>query len=218
MNLDCKEVSVNGKKIFLVGVIEPISEEAKRVKAIIEKISPDLIALQISQEELEYLKSAELEKEKFYLSLEQEIYARKLAVYDEVVVPWAYLETVLSLCSAKAIPLEAVDFTEEEFAKEFIKTISPITLIRQNLRLRRIKKKKFRAKSAIDFVCEWDKVVTKLKGYKELTLKREECIAIKIIALLDKATKILGLVELQRIDGIEQKLRQLLSSRQQRLE
>lgn len=218
MDLNYKELNVSNKKIFLVGVIEPISTEAERAARIIERLSPELVALQISQEELERLKSAELENEKFYLSFEQDIYARKLARYSEVIVPWPYLEKVISSCSSKALPLEAIDFNEEDYATEFVKAISPITLARYSLRLRRLKRKRFKAKTPEEFVYEWDKALTKLRGYKKLALKREEYIATKIIALLDRATKILAFVELQRIDGIEQKLRLLLSSRQERLE
>jgi pheromone shutdown protein TraB len=213
MNFSYKELSRGGKRIFLAGIIEGLYSETEKVGRLIESLSPQLVALQISQEELEQLRTASQE-EKFFLSLEQEVYARKLALYGEVRVPWPHYEEVLKICKANDIPIEAIDLTEKEYITNFVKLVSPLDLIRYNLKLKRLRKKRFKVATAEEFVCKWHELLTRLKGYKRLELMREEYSATKILELLEQYPKILVFLAFQTLTGLEQRLIQLLSSRQ----
>lgn len=212
MSYRYKELKIGSRKIFLVSVIDGLASEAARVRKAINELLPQAVALQTSKEELEELLA---QRNEFYLPIEQEIYAHKLALYGEVRIPWPWLEEAVNQAKNRNLPMEQVDFTEEEYASCFVSTISTVQLLRYHLRLRRLRRKKFRSKTAENFVYEWDRALTKLKGYRTLELKREEHIAKKIAGLSKKYSKILAFVELQREEGIERKLRLLLSSRQE---
>lgn len=214
MEYKYKQLSEDNKKIFLAGIIEGLSTEVDKVKKIFAELEPDAVGLYVSEEDIVQLENTR-EDEKFYLSEEQEIYAHKLAVYGKVVVPWPHIEAVIKLCKSANIPLYPIDMSGEEYALAFTKSVSPIQLIRYHLRLKRLRNKKFKKKTAEEFVRTWYAQTVKLKGIKNLENACERYTAKKIVSLFNKHSKTLVFLPLQKLDTIELKITQLLSSHPQ---
>lgn len=217
MEYKYKQLTGDNKKIFLAGIIEGLSTEVDKVKKIFAELNPNAVGLYVSEEDIAQLENTS-ENEKFYLSEEQEIYAHKLAVYGEVRIPWPHTEAIIKLCKSANIPLYSVDMSDEEYALAFTKSVSPIQLIRYHLRLKRLRKKKFKKKTPEEFVRAWYAQIVKLKGIKNLENACEEYAAKKIVSLFNNHSKTLVFLPLQRLDIIEQKITQLLSSHPQVLE
>lgn len=202
-----KLLKINNTRIFIFGTIKGLKSEEEDIKKAYERVKPLAVAIAISKEELEGLKSvASGEKHDIFLSNYEEIYARKLAGYVEesnkvIVPPPSFLEAY-KLCKKSNLPIFAIDMNEEEYTKAYCENISTFELLRHSTRIKRLKKKKFKAKTAEEFVKEWDQTITKLKGFKFLEQKREEHIAEKLIELAKNYIKILAVIDIQRVEGV----------------
>ncbi|MDI6917934.1 MAG: hypothetical protein QMC80_09095 [Thermoplasmatales archaeon] len=192
-------------KIFLLGSIQGLTSEKSEIKKLFEKIKPDAVALPVSNEELEGLKKlSDGEEQEILLSGYEEVYARKLAAYGEVKVPPPSLTEAFELAKKNNLPVYAVDMNDKEYTGVFIKNISTIQLILYSLKIKKLRKKRFKSKTSEDFIFEWDKIVNKLKGFRALEKKREEHISKKLSELSEKHNRILAVVELQRLKGISE--------------
>jgi pheromone shutdown protein TraB len=203
-----KTISLRGKKIILLPTIKGLTEERKTVREAFHKKNPDAIAVHISREELEGLISVvEGDTEEVSLSHYEEIYARHLAKYGKVQVPPPSLLEAVELGIENNIPIEPLDMNDDAYTDAFCEDISALQLIRHSLRLNRMRKKRFKATTAQEFVIEWDKNITKLKGFRRLEGKREVHMAARLRALTKKYNNILAVLEFERAEGILQRLR-----------
>lgn len=196
-------IQVGNSKIYIPNIINGLTSEISKVRKFYNKIKPDIVALQASKEEIDGLKRViEGEEYEYFLSNYEEIYARKLASFGEVKVPPPCYETALKLCMENNVPAAPIDMDEIYYADVFCENITGWDLIRHSLRVKRLRKKKFKAKTAEDFVLEWDKEINKLKGFKNLESKREEYMANELIRLAKEYNRILCILERQRAEGV----------------
>jgi hypothetical protein len=216
------ELGYRGKKIYLIGTVKGLTVERKTVANAFKRYKPDVIALHVSEEDLVGLeKVVEGKIKKVGLSRYEEVYARKLATialkdpnkYGEVQVPPPAVVEGFELGSKNKVPVVAFDMNENEFADAFVKNISTPNLIWHSVRFNRVRKKKFKAQTPEEFVIEWDKVLTKLKGFRNLELRREEFMAKRLLKLSEKFNKILAVTELERMDGIVNNVKMLIKNR-----
>ncbi|MCK5560721.1 MAG: hypothetical protein KAJ51_09020 [Thermoplasmata archaeon] len=216
------EVGYRDKKIYLLGTIKGLTVERKTVAEAFRRSKPDVIALHVSEEDLVGLEKVVKGKiKKVGLSRYEEVYARKLATiaqkdphkYGEVQVPPPAVVEGFELGGKNNVPVVAFDMNENEFTNAFVKNISTVNLIWHSVRFNRVRKKKFKATTPEEFVLEWDKVLTKLKGFKNLELRREKYMANRLFALSKKYNKILAVTELERMEGIVNNLKRLMNGR-----
>ena len=192
-------------KIFLLGSILGLTSEKSEIKKIFERIKPDAVALSVSDDELEGLKKiSDGEKQEILLSGYEEVYAKKLAAHGEVQVPPPSLTEAFELSKENSVPVYAVDMNDKEYTDAFTKNVSTIQLILHSLKIKKVRKKRFKSKTPETFVFEWDKTVNKLKGFRALEKKREEYISKRLSELSERHNKILAVIELQRLKGISE--------------
>jgi hypothetical protein len=202
-----RKIQTGSSKIYIPEIIIGLTSERSKVKRAYNKIKPGVVAIQTSEEELEGLKSVvEGQEYEYFLSNYEEVYARKLALFGEVKVPPPCYETALKICIENEIPISAIDMDDMYFADVFIENISGLDLVRHSLRIKRLRRKKFKAKTPEDFVREWDKEINKLKGFRNLESKREEHMARELLRLAKKHDRILCIMEMQRAEGVCQKV------------
>ncbi len=198
-----RRVQAGISKIYIPDIIIGLTSESSKVKKAYNKIKPDMVAIQTSREELDGLKDVvKGEKYDYFLSNYEEIYARKLASFGEVKVPPPCYETALKLCLENDTPLSAIDMDDVYYTDVFCDNISGWDLIRHSLRVRRLRRKRFKAKNAEEFVLEWDREINKLKGFRNLETKREEHMARELLRLAKENFRILCIIEMQRAEGV----------------
>lgn len=205
-----KKIQIDSSKIFISGVICGLTEEKTTVKKAFHKVKPNAVALSISYEELEGLKRMiSGEDPKYFLSNYEEIYAKRLASFGKVKVPPACYETALRLCLKNEVPVQAIDMDDDTYTDTFCDNISTAQLMRHSLRVKKLKRKRFKADNAEDFVYEWDREVNKLKGFRQVERKRETHMANELADLARKFERILSFIELQRANGVYSELENL---------
>lgn len=202
-----RRIQAGTSSIYIPDIIIGLTSESAKVKKAYNNIKPDIVALQTSKEELEGLRDVlEGEKCEYFLSNYEEIYARKLALFGEVKVPPPCYETALKLCLENDTPIAAIDMGDMYYADVFCENISGWDLIRHSLRVKRLRKKRFKAKTAEEFVLEWDREINKLKGFRNLESKREEHMARELLRLAKEHNRILCVIEMQKAEGVCQKV------------
>ncbi len=213
------KISFKSKTIYLLGTVKGLTVERKTVATAFKRYKPDVIALSVSEEDLVGLESVVKGKTKeIGLSRYEEVYARKLATiakqdpvkYGEVQVPPPAIVEGFELGSKNKVPVVAFDMDESQFTDCFVENISTPQLIWHSVRFNRVRKRKFKAKTPEEFVIEWDQVLTKLKGFKNIELKREKFMAKRLLEITKKYDNILAVAEFERVDGISEKLKTLI--------
>jgi hypothetical protein len=205
-----RKINKGSSKVYVPDIINGLTEEVAKVRKAYIKIKPNVVALQVSEGELEGLRRyINGEKLEHFLSNYEEIYARKLAEYGEVKVPPPCYEEALRICHENEIPAEAIDMDDMLFADVFCDSVSSWDLIRHSLRVKKLKRMRFRAESAREFIMEWDREINKLKGFKNLESKREDHMARRITTLTGQYKRILCIMELQRAEGVCAKVLEL---------
>ena len=202
-----RRIQVGTSKIYIPEVINGLTSEIVKVKKAYNKIKPEVVAIQTSEEELKGLrKVVEGEEFEYFLSNYEEIYARKLASFGEVKVPPPCYEEAMRLCLEDGTSIVAIDMDDMLFADVFCENVSGLDLVRHSLRVERLRKKRFKAKTAEEFVLEWDRKINKLKGFRNLEARREEHMAKELLRLAKDNKRILCIIEMQRAGGVSQKV------------
>jgi pheromone shutdown protein TraB len=98
---------------------------------------------------------------------------------------------------------------DEKYADIFTKTVTTFHLIRHSFRVKRLRKRKFNSPDARSFVLDWDAQINKVKGYREIEEARERYIAENIMYLSKEHSRVLAVLELERLDGIYTKLKEM---------
>lgn len=202
-----RRIQAGASKIYIPDIIIGLTSESSKVKKAYNKIKPDMVAIQTSKEELDGLKDiVKGEEYEYFLSNYEEIYARKLASFGEVKVPPPCYETALKLCIKNDTPLTAIDMDDTYYADVFCDNISGWDLIRHSVRVKRLRRKRFKANNVEEFVLEWDREINKLKGFRNLETEREEHMARELLRLAKENERILCIIEMQRAEGVCQKV------------
>jgi hypothetical protein len=202
-----KALQVESSRIYIPDIINGLTSEVSKVKKSYNRVKPDIVAIQTSEEELEGLRSVvDGEKPEYFLSNYEEIYARRLASFGEVKVPPPCYETALKLCLENDTPIEAIDMDDMYYADVFCACVSGWDLVRHSLRVKKLRRKRFKSQTAEDFVMEWDREINKLKGFRNLEGKREEYMARELLHLAKEHDRILCIMEMQRAEGVRNRI------------
>ncbi|MFO8051057.1 MAG: hypothetical protein R6V01_05090 [Thermoplasmatota archaeon] len=213
MDARVRTIDTNGGSISLLGTVKGLVSEGDLVEKAAEVTEPDVIALHISIEEIRGLKKVvEGEIKNTYLSSYEKVYARELSRFGEVQIPPPSLVAAYRVSLENNIPLRSLDFNDNKYSDIYTRYIDGMSMVRQSLRQKRVNRKKFKSRSVEDFCLEWDSVVNGLKAYKMLEEKREARMAERIIRLSRKYDRVLAVVELERIQGIFQKVRETIET------
>ena len=202
-----RKIQVGNSKIHIPNIINGLTSEKANVKKVYNKVKPDVVAMQISEAELDGLKRiTEGEEFDYFMSNYEQIYAKKLAAFGEVKVPPPCYESAMKLCLRDKIPVEPIDMDDLYYADVFCENVTTRDLIRHSLRVKKLRRKKFKAETAEEFVLAWDKEINRLKGFRNLESAREDYMARELIRLSKKYERILCIMEMQRAEGVIAKL------------
>ena len=191
-----QEIEVNGSLVRVLPVIKGLVSEGEKVRAAILELRPSAVAMSISMEELEGLRT--YQGEEIELSELEEAYRAGLEEFGDVQLPPpCYLETV-NLCTELIIPLIPIDMNEELFSDRYCDLIGGMELVRESFFTHRLAKKKFNLENAEAFVLDYERKVNGGRGIRSLNAERE---AHMVGALKDLASHhhdVLCVVEFER--------------------
>jgi len=198
-------VELRGCRVHLMAVVRGLVSEREAVRAAVADLSPEAVALSISHEELEALRTydgGDAPTE----NVDEEVYVRGLSRFGEVRKPPPCFVEALAAAAARGIPVHPLDMDEERYTNAYVAAVGALDLLRSNARRARLLKWQPRADTPAAFVREWDALVNASAGYRRLQGEREAFIARRLHQLAGKYRTLLALVEVERLDGVRARL------------
>jgi hypothetical protein len=192
-----ERLKVDGCTVHILGVIKGLKSETEKVRKAFEESKPDKVAISLSKEEVEGLKSIpdDFEPE---LSRYEEIYAEGLGRFGDVAAPPPCYVATLELAQHEGIPLVPVDMDEQSYTDLYCAVVPGTALFRHSTRTWLLKRRTFSDDSPEKFVLAWDKAVNNMEGFKIIESKRAQAMAKGIKKACAGSKDLLAVIELER--------------------
>ena len=201
-----EEISIKGSKLHILPIIYGLAGEEKKVKEAFEKIKPDCIAIGIPPEDIEIMAKINESKEEFEMSLQHQYYLMHLSKYGKVSLPPSDIKTAYEIAKEHNIPIKAIDIDDNEYAEILVDNVSIFALIRHSMKIKKLRRKKFKAKNAEEFVKEWQKEMQSIKSFRRLEEIRDKKMVENIVKLCKEFKKILAIIPFEKYDSLMLKL------------
>ena len=203
-----EEISIKGSKLHLLPIIHGLVGEEKKVREAFERIKPDCIAIGIPPEDIEIMAKMEKEesKEELEISLQYQYYLMHLSKYGKVSLPPMDIKTAYEIAEENNIPIKAIDIDDNEYAELLVDNVSIFALIRHSMKLKKLRRKKFKAGNAKEFVKEWQKEMQSIKSFRRLEEIRDKKMVENIVKLCKEFKKILAIIPFEKYESLILKL------------
>lgn len=197
-----RQIKIEDSIVTVLPTVKGLVSDSERVVNAIESVSPDVIAISISKEELAGLKEMEPNDE-IELNDIEIVYAAMLEEFGEVATPSPYLVSALNAANSRDIPLLPIDMNDEVYTESYCRNVKTMEMLKESRRAKSLlkKKHKFDFSSPEAFVISWDAMVNK-KGFRALETEREAHMASVIKALSRTYSNILAIIEVERADAV----------------
>ena len=197
-----RQIKVENSVVTVLAAVKGLVSDSERVLNAVESVSPDVIAVAISKEELAALKEMEPTDE-IELNDIEIVYAAMLEKFGEVATPSPYLVSALNAAVSHDIPILPIDMNDEVYTESYCRNVKTMEMLKESRRAKGLlrKKNKFDFSSPEAFAISWDLMVNK-KGFRELETERETHMASVIKALSRTYSNILAVIEVERADAV----------------
>lgn len=201
-----EEIRLDEATISIYPAVRGLPSDGQAITKAIDALKPDVVALSVSPEELDTLRTyrgGNLEPDR----TEDEVYVAGLSVWEEPILPPPCFSQAVERAMALRVRLEALDMDEEAYAVAYTAHVSTMELILQGRLENRLLKKRFRVATPQEFALAWDAEVNRTAGFAHLQREREKFIASRLRELADGPTRVLAVVEVERVKGVLAALR-----------
>lgn len=196
-----EEIRLDDASVSIYPAVRGLPSDGDAVAQAIENLRPDVVALSVSPEELDTLRSyrgGNLEPD----TTEDEVYVAGLSAWEEPVMPPPCFTRAAKLATARGLRLEALDMGEEAYANAYTESVSTMELILQGRLENRLLKKKFQVSTPQEFARAWDAEVNRTVGFARLQKEREKFIASRLRDVAHGRGRVLAVVEVERVRGV----------------
>ncbi len=197
-----RQIKVENSIVTILPAVKGLVSDSEKVVNAVERVSPDVIAVSISKEELAGLKDMEPTDE-IELNDIEIVYAAMLEEFGEVATPSPYLVSALNVAVSHDIPILPIDMNDEVYTESYCRNVKTMEMLKESRRAKGLlrKRSKFDFSSPEAFAISWDAVVNK-KGFRALETERESHMASVIKALCRTYDNILAVIEVERADAV----------------
>ncbi len=187
--------------VNILPVVNGLVSEAEKVKNEYGKY--EAYAASLGIEALQALKQREsIGVDDIEVSELDIAYAKKMSVFGEIQVPSPAFCELVDRCAADGTQVIALDMNDTEFDDAYLECVSAVEFTT----VHRLAKKGYAAKmdesSPEALALDWDRWVSKKKGFGRLDKLREEHIAEELMDIAKYRTSILAVIEVERVNGI----------------
>lgn len=187
--------------VNILPVVNGLVSEAEKVKHEYGKY--EAYAASLGIEALQALKQREsIGVDDIEVSELDIAYAKKMSVFGEIQVPSPAFCELVDRCAADGTQVIALDMNDTEFDDAYLECVSAVEFTT----VHRLAKKGYTAKmdesSPEALALDWDRWVSKKKGFGRLDRMREKHIAEELMDIAKYRTSILAVIEVERVNGI----------------
>ncbi|MFA5451989.1 MAG: hypothetical protein WC248_00230 [Candidatus Methanomethylophilaceae archaeon] len=186
--------------VSILPIIKGLISESEKVKEALKK-DYEAIAVALGIEEIEVLRRRkEIIGENETSDLDS-VYGFLLKDYGNIDMPVPAYTELIDTCSERNISVIPLDMDDETYTKIYCDTVTPWELYKEKRIMKKAMKTKF-GETPEEFVKKWDSIVNEIKGYKKMSLIREEYIANQIKDTAKYRKNLLVIIEYERVDGV----------------
>lgn len=188
-------------KVGFLAAVRGLVAEGERVRAAIEEVRPEAVALTVGREDLDGLLAydgGEVEPANW----EEELYVAGLKEWGEVRKPPPCFIEAVRAAKESGLLVRALDFNDEDYTEAYVTHVGTADLFFHTRLEKKAKTHRFLATTAEDFVVEFDRFVNDPGGYVKLEEARERHIAKRIAKLAGKHRSLLAVVDYERAAGV----------------
>ena len=158
----------SGQELNFYSGVKGLVSHGSKVKELLAGLSPDVLLITISQEEIDGLASFIREPFEMNLSDYEIIYGVRLSKYGEVMTPPPiYVEAVKYLMDTGKTGI-GLDMPQEAFDSLYSETMKTRHLIRHSIRKKRILNHDFKDTDEYEFSENWIRRVNAVKGLAKI--------------------------------------------------
>jgi len=201
-----EEVRLGEASVSILSVVRGLPSEGDSVVRAIESVRPDVLALSVSPEELETLRTyrgGNLEAG----TTEEEAYVAGLSAWEEPILPPPCFTEAVAAATSRKLRLDALDMDEETYTDAYTTSVSTMELLLQGRMESRLLKKRFHVSTPQDFALVWDAEVNRTVGFARLQKEREKFMASRLREVAGDARRVLAVIEVERVKGVLAALR-----------
>lgn len=125
----------------------------------------------------------------------------------QVEMPSPAMCMLVDLCTEAGTNVIPLDMNDSEFTEMYCETVKTWDFVKEHRLAKKGMKKRFSSTTPEAFAIEWDAYVNGVKGYQEVSRKREEHISDQIREVAKYRRSLLVVVEVERANGIADRLR-----------
>ena len=196
-----RSVRIDSSSLTVLPVVKGLVSEGDTVAKAFEELTPDVIAVSISKEELTGLRNRE-DYDKYEPSDLEIIYQAFLERFGEVQIPPPAFVRALELSDRGGVPIVPLDMNDEVYTEAYCEHVRTRDMIKESFFARRATGKKYDLSTPHAFARSWDLRVNKPRGFRELELAREQHMAAALRNLTRNYRNVLAVVECERSDGV----------------
>lgn len=200
------EVRLGESSVSILPVVRGLPSDGEAAGNAITSLRPDRVALSVSPEELETIRTyrgGNMEPD----TVEEEAYVAGLSAWEEPIMPPPCFTRAVNVATERKIPLDAVDMSEEEYTDAYTTWVSTMELLLQGRMETRLLKKRFRVSTPQEFALAWDAEVNRTVGFTRLQREREKYMASRLCQVAESAPRVLAVIEVERVKGVLAALR-----------
>lgn len=201
-----ERIQRDGSAIHVLPVIRGLTSEVETVRKAFEDVKPDMVAISLSKEEVDGLRTlpSDFEPE---LSRYDEIYVVGLARFGEVAAPPPCYVAAVEIADSEGLPVVPIDVDEESYTELYCASVSGSALFRNSTRTWLLRKRAFNAETAEEYVLKLDKAFNNMRGFRRIEEERVEWMTRELLKLARSAERPLAVIEFEKAAELTERLK-----------
>lgn len=201
------ELTVDGCRVCILPVVNGIVSEADKVREAFDGFEAYGVALGV--EGIDAIKKRVQLEGEFEVSELDLAYAHRMQELtgEYVEIPSPAMCVLVDLCAEKGMNVIALDMNDADFTELYCDTVKAWDFVKEHRIAKKGMKRKFRSTTPEGFALEWDAYINEVKGYRQVSEKREAYIASQIRDVAKYRKSLLAVIETERAEGVAKHLR-----------
>lgn len=197
-----KTIRIGDCDVHILPIVNGIQSEADRVRECFGDFEAYGAALGI--EGIQAIKKRLQLNDEFEVSELDLAYAHRMEQLTGLTVemPSPAMCALVDECSKRDMNVIALDMNDSDFTEMYCDTVKTWDFVKEHRLAKKGMKKRFDAATPEEFALQWDEYVNSVKGYREVSLKRERYIAEQIADVAKYRSSFMVVMEVERTSGI----------------
>ncbi len=197
-----KTIAIGNCEVSVLPIVNGMQSEADRVRECFGDFEAYGAALGI--EGIQAIKNRLQLNDEFEVSELDLAYAHRMEQLTglPVEMPSPAMCALVDECSKRGMNVIALDMNDADFTEMYCETVKTWDFVKEHRLAKKGMKKRFSASSPEEFALQWDDFVNTVKGYREVSLKREQHIAEQIADVAKYRSSLMVVLEVERTSGI----------------